>query len=701
MKKRQFPYLLILLVGGVLLDLAGSMLANALKLPLYLDCLGIMLASAMGGYIPGIIVGYVSNLINGVNNPTNMYYAFISVLIAFSAGYFAKNGWFKRIGTSLLSILVFTLIGGGIGSIITWLIFGFDIGDVASSSFTRALVEQGTLPVFWAQMVSDLGVDLVDKTIHVILLAILLKLIPENVQRRFTLHGWKQTPLSHDERKRMNRAATKNMSLKNKIILLISIATIFMATATAGISFLLYHRATIEDHTLIGTGVAELAASVIDGDRVQAYLEQGRDAEGYQETEEHLYKIRESSHDIEYIYAYQIREDGCHVVFDLDTDSLKGAGPGEVIAFDDSFSPYIPALLNGDPIDPIIAEGNYGWLMTAYAPVKDSTGKTVCYAAADINMGDVRLGEISFITRVVSLFSGFFLVILAIGLWLAEYSLLLPINTMTVSAGEFAANFEEEREEGVERFRALDIRTGDEIENLYDSFAATMASAVSYLSDSEKKSASLTRMQNGLILVLADLVESRDSNTGDHVRKTSAYARMILVELRKRGLFTETISDDYIEDVANAAPLHDVGKIPVPDSILNKPGRLTEEEFEIMKNHTTAGNEIIGKAIALVSDSGYLQEARNLATYHHEKWNGTGYPKGLKGDEIPLSARVMAVADVFDALVSKRSYKEPFPFEKAVSIIEEGSGSHFDPRIVEAFLGDLPEVQRIYETHMA
>ena len=171
-------------------------------------------------------------------------------------------------------------------------------------------------------------------------------------------------------------------------------------------------------------------------------------------------------------------------------------------------------------------------------------------------------------------------------------------------------------------------------------------------------------MQNGLIMVLADMVESRDQCTGDHVRKTAAYSQVILEQMRKEGLYPDILTDEFIEDVVNSAPLHDVGKIQVSDTLLNKPGKLTDEEFTRMKYHTTAGGEIIAHAIALVSDTGYLAEAKNLASYHHERWDGKGYPEGLKGEDIPLSARVMAVADVFDALVSRRSYKAPSPLRR-------------------------------------
>ena len=202
-----------------------------------------------------------------------------------------------------------------------------------------------------------------------------------------------------------------------------------------------------------------------------------------------------------------------------------------------------------------------------------------------------------------------------------------------------------------------------------------------------------------MIMVLADLVESRDECTGNHVRNTALYAKIIVEQMKKEGIYADQLTEEFMFDVVSSAPLHDVGKIHVPDAILNKPGKLTDEEFTIMKEHAAAGGEIIAKAMDLVSevDSGYLKEAKNLAACHHEKWNGTGYPRGLSGEEIPLSARIMAVADVFDALVSKRSYKEGFPFEKAMGIIKEGSGNHFDPNVVRAFVDAEEEVRKVAE----
>ena len=199
-------------------------------------------------------------------------------------------------------------------------------------------------------------------------------------------------------------------------------------------------------------------------------------------------------------------------------------------------------------------------------------------------------------------------------------------------------------------------------------------------------------MQSGMITLMADLVENRDDNTGGHIKRTAKYVEGIAKELKRRGAYKDILTDEYMKDLIVAAPLHDIGKIHVPDAVLNKPGRLTDEEFVLMKEHTTAGHDLLVHAKEELGEYGYLTMAVEMATYHHEWWNGKGYPYGVSGNDIPLCARIMAVADVFDALISKRVYKDAMPLERAYAIIREESGTHFEPEIVDAFLAVADDI---------
>lgn len=206
----------------------------------------------------------------------------------------------------------------------------------------------------------------------------------------------------------------------------------------------------------------------------------------------------------------------------------------------------------------------------------------------------------------------------------------------------------------------------------------------------------LNMIQDSVIVGMANLIESRDGSTGKHVKNTQMYVRMIAGELYKRQLFSGELTEEYIQDLSKAAPLHDVGKIKVPDAILQKPGKLTPEEFEEMKLHTTYSRRIIKTIIGDIEDEHYVRIVEDIAMYHHERWDGTGYPAGLTGDGIPLSARIMAVADVFDALYEERCYKPPVrPVERIMQIMAEGRGTQFDPVIIDVFMEMLPSLKEV------
>ena len=206
----------------------------------------------------------------------------------------------------------------------------------------------------------------------------------------------------------------------------------------------------------------------------------------------------------------------------------------------------------------------------------------------------------------------------------------------------------------------------------------------------------ISMIQESVIVGMANLIESRDGSTGKHVKNTQMYVRMIADELHKRKLFPMELTPEYIEDLCKAAPLHDVGKIKVPDAILQKPGKLTPEEFDAMKLHTTYSRKIIQTIIGDVEDAHYVQIVEDIAMYHHERWDGSGYPTGLSGDSIPLAARIMSVADVFDALYEERCYKPPIrPIERIMQIMSEGRGTQFDPVIIDVFMEMLPRLKEV------
>lgn len=210
----------------------------------------------------------------------------------------------------------------------------------------------------------------------------------------------------------------------------------------------------------------------------------------------------------------------------------------------------------------------------------------------------------------------------------------------------------------------------------------------------EAKTARIVDMHDNLILSMATMVESRDNSTGGHIRRTSEGVRLIIAEMKKDD--ANGLSDEFCNDVIKAAPMHDLGKIAVDDAILRKPGRFTPEEFEKMKAHAAEGARIVHDILAGTDDESFKVIAENVAHYHHERWDGSGYPQGLSGQDIPLEARIMAIADVYDALVSKRVYKEAMSFERANSIIMEGMGSQFDEGLKPYYESARPNLESYY-----
>ena len=214
----------------------------------------------------------------------------------------------------------------------------------------------------------------------------------------------------------------------------------------------------------------------------------------------------------------------------------------------------------------------------------------------------------------------------------------------------------------------------------------------------EEKVREISSSQMVTIYALIKLSESRDDDTGAHIERTASFCRLLAEKARSIAEYENAITDIFIETIYKASPLHDIGKVGIPDSILLKPGKLTEDEFTIMKSHVRIGYDTLSKVGQQYDKNDFLKMGMDIALYHHEKWNGSGYNKGLKGDTIPLSARIMALADVYDALRSKRVYKEAFSHEKSIEIISSSKGSHFDPALVDVFIQNQVEFESLYES---
>ena len=684
-----------LMVVCIALNFVLSQIVSKLGLPLYFDSVGTIVASATGGFLPGVVVGFLTNVVIHLYNryillnpdDVTLYYCVVSVLIALVAAAFAQKKYFRKVSIKLLlPVICFVLIGGGIGSVITWGLYGNTMGDELASSLAGRIYTNVISNAFWAQMYAGLITDIPDKLFSTIVAFMLCKFYPKKLK---------------PSRDRIDLAmlAKKGFSLSGKIILSVTLIFGIAAAVVTMVSFRMFRQTMEASEGQYARDTASFAATLIDANMVDEYLRIKDTAEGYNRIKRYYSLILNSSDRIQYLYVYQIQEDGCHVVFDTDTADTPGSETGEVIPFDASFLQYKTDLLAGKEIPIIESNDSYGWLLSSYVPIYNNLGKCKAYVCVDVSMPNIVDVERTFTFKITTILMGFFIMILTMSVYFAKRFIVSPVNSLAKITSDFAYTNDEARESTLESIKELEIKTGDEIEHLYKSIAKTTRDTVNYINESQRKNEAISTFQSGMINVMADLVESRDQSTGEHIKNTSAYVEIICDELIKEGKFSDVLDEEFKKNIVSSAPMHDIGKIKVSDVILNKPGRFTDEEYEIMKSHAAEGAKIIASVKKTVENQelkeNYLGEAENMAHYHHEKWNGEGYPCGLKGEEIPLSARIMAVADVFDALIAVRVYKPAMPFEKAMGIIKKDAGTHFDPVIAEAFLNAEEKVRAV------
>ena len=529
---------------------------------------------------------------------------------------------------------------------------------------------------------------------------IVLALIPKKILELFEHDTWASHFASDDAQKSIIETVSNSKHpFHKKIANLFVLTSIVLVCVTGYIALRVYFDNTKTDKRQNAWDCAETIAKSIDPSQVNGFIKYRTNAPGYVATQELFTKIQECSHNVFRLYAVKFETNGLIYIFD--TNRTAFYQPGELVPYEKKFSLIADSFIDCNYSRFNEQNGLFRWNYTCYYPVLDDEGKCLCFVCADASLNYFKEYMANFTMRVLLIMAGFFIVIISHTIWSIGTNMSYPISAIAACIDRFSDLSEDQGklEENVKLIRSLDIHSQDEIQTLYDAICRMMLSQSEQLSDIRRLSESTAKMQDGLIITMADMVENRDSDTGEHVQKTAAYVKIIAEGLKKKGYYAQKITPKFISDAVRSAPLHDVGKINIPDNVLNKPGKLTDEEFAIMKTHTTAGKAILEKAISSVQGENYLKEARNMAAYHHERWDGKGYPEGLHGEVIPLSARIMAVADVFDALASPRVYKPAFPLEKALAILQEGSGTQFDPKCVEVFMDSLSEVKAVLKKY--
>ncbi len=672
-----------------------------LGFPLFLDTLGTIAVAAINGFLfPGIVTAVATNVICALFYAPSIYLSFFNAVIAICTVIFLRFGCFKSFVRTFLFVVITALISALSVTFVQYR-FSEEAGLIAESAHTFATA--ASIPYLLSLALANFLLYLLEKGFISVFIIVLLTVAPKNFLDLFEEECWRRYIYSSTAADGINSARSDiKKPLHTRIAANFVVTSLVFIVLTSVIAFRLYFNNAKKEKTENALTCVKIASSFINPDKVDDFIRRGRNAPGYKDAENLLYDAWLAS-SVTYLYVIQNESDGARFVFDIvgEGSSKKWVQPGTLVPYGKEIEPFVSDLLQGKEFSPVETKSDFGWLLSVCKPIFDNSGKCVCYVVADVSLDYISSHMGSFVIKILLIMAGFFIVIISYEIWTTGLTTSYPISALAACLDRFADSDEdlETLEANVRFIRSLNIQSGDEIQKLYDALCRMTLSQSEQIRDIRRLSESTLKMQDGLIVTMADMVENRDSDTGAHIQKTAAYVKIIVEGLKAKGYYAQKITPKFISDIVRSAPLHDVGKINIPDNVLNKPGKLTDEEFAVMKTHTTAGKIILEKAISTVQGENYLKEARNMAAYHHERWDGKGYPEGRHGEVIPLSARIMAVADVFDALTSPRVYKPAFPIEKALAILQEGNGTQFDPKCVEVFMDALPEVQRILKKY--
>lgn len=440
-----FWSILFLCIAGILMNVAGDGIVRLTGLPFFLDTIGTMLAAAIGGYFPGIIVGFCTNMVTSLQDASLMSYGILNVLIAVMTAVFTQKKYYEKFWKVLLMIPAYALISRAFSAVIVWMLENSEKID----------------------FLDNFAVEFGDKGIAVLCTYLALKLLPKDF-----LDKYFPQPIYRMVKK--DKSANRIMSLRTKLLILLATGCLAIAGTITAISFFQFRDSTIQEHIRLGEGLTQLAADELDAEKIDDYINEGFNLTEYQQIQEKFYHYKENYPDVHFLYVYRMLGEGFQVVFDLDAENIPADKPGEIHSYRESFLPILPELLSGKPVAPTISKDAEGYFLTVYKPIYDKNGVCQCYMGVDFSMNLLGMYNRSFIAKVITMIMGFLFLIFAVGLYIMEYNIIFPVNHMAYCASTFSYSNEEERRVNVERLQELNICTGDEIENLYHAFLQTI-----------------------------------------------------------------------------------------------------------------------------------------------------------------------------------------------------------------------------------
>lgn len=442
-----------------------------------------------------------------------------------------------------------------------------------------------------------------------------------------------------------------------------------------------------QDQINSATNCAKIASNMLYNAPIDEFLTKGK-TRAYNEYLSQLLVICKNFN-LRYLYVYipDFEHNTLTPIFDMagrpeDNTANKVWQLGKVVNWKFSAAEK-NAFYGMDDNTLVELNDKYGHVISRYVPIYNNKNKIVALLGVDFDYNEYKQKIITSLVRGLLFMALCLLSIYVVLIFYLKQIIVKPLLLISSRMNNFL-------KDNAASIEPIEIESGDELELVAGSFNRMAADINSYVKQ-------ISDMQMETIFSLAKLAQSRDDDTGKHLERVQQYCYVLAQKLSENSPYSEQIDDNFIKNIVNASILHDIGKVAISDLILLKPGKLTDEEFAEMKKHTSLGAQTLSEVHSKFGNNTFIEIGRLMANYHHERWDGRGYPQGLKGEEIPLSARIMAIADVYDAISTKRVYKDAFPQEKCIEIIKEGMGTQFDPVIVDAFLEVVDTFYKIRE----